>query len=216
MSASFIPALRFPWLTGAYDRILRVAMPEEAFKTALVRQAAVNRGDRVLDFGCGTGTLSLMIARAEPAAEVVGVDVDDAVLSIAAAKIAGAGGRIRLQQTEPGKLPFGNASFDRVLSSLVFHHLTHEQKRLALAECLRVLRPGGQLHIADWGRASHFGLRLGFLLIQILDGFETTADNAGGLLPLLARDAGFEEVIETLHFPTAFGSLRLLRARKGE
>lgn len=212
----YLPALRFGWLTGAYDRVLRLATPEEAFKAALIQQAAVRAGQRVLDFGCGTGTLTLMIALAEPAAEVIGVDVDDKALSIAIAKVEAVGRRIRLQRTEPGELPFPGSFFDRVLSSLVFHHLTREQKRVALRECFRILRPGGELHIADWGRAGHVGLRAGFLLTQVLDGFETTSDNVRGLLPLLVRETGFVDVTETLHFPTAFGSLRLLRARKAE
>lgn len=214
MTEPYVPGLRFRWLTGAYDRVLRLVMPEEAFKAALIHQATIEPGQRILDFGCGTGTMTLMIQRAESAAEVIGVDVDDKALSIALAKVAAAGSRIRLQRTQPGELPFPSASFDRVLSSLVFHHLTRGQKRNALRECFRILRPDGQLHIADWGRTGHFGLRVGFLLTQLLDGFETTSDNVRGLLPLLVREAGFVDVTETLHFPTAFGSLRLLRARK--
>lgn len=142
------------------------------------------------------------------------MDVDDKALSIGLAKVAAAGSRIRLQPTQPGELPFPCASFDRVLSSLVFHHLTRGQKRNALRECFRILRPDGQLHIADWGHTGHFGFRVGFLLTQLLDGFETTYDNVRGLLPILVRETGFEDVTETLHFRTAFGSLRLLRARK--
>ena len=57
-------------------------MPEQAFKSALVRQADVRAGQRVLDFGCGTGTLTLMIEASEPGAEIVGVDVDEKALAI--------------------------------------------------------------------------------------------------------------------------------------
>lgn len=99
-----------------------------------------------------------------------------------------------------------------MLSCLVFHHLRREEKRVALAECHRILRPGGELHVADWARPANRLLRGGFFLTQLLDGFETTGDNVRGLLPELALQAGFEAVEETRHFPTAFGSIRLLRA----
>jgi ubiquinone/menaquinone biosynthesis C-methylase UbiE len=83
------------------------------------------------------------------------------------------------------ELPYPDASFDRVISSLLFHHLTRENKERTLREVFRVLRPGEELHVADWGKAQNWPMRVAFLLVQMLDGFETTADNVNGLLPEL-------------------------------
>jgi SAM-dependent methyltransferase len=112
------------------------------------------------------------------------------------------------------ELPYSDDSFDRVLSSLLFHHLTRENKIRTLTEVFRVLRPSGELHVADWGKAQNAFMRIAFLLVQALDGFNTTADNVSGILPDLFRSAGFEEVQQSTRYSTIFGTLSLYRARK--
>lgn len=211
---AYTPALRFHGLTGAYDWVLSRTMPEKSFKSALLSQASIEPGNRVLDFGCGTGTLTLMAQAAVQEAQVMGVDVDEGALSIARAKTASANSAVAFLKISSGRLPFEDQSFDRVLSCLVFHHLRRDEKVAALAECRRVLRPSGEIHIADWGHPGSSLLRAGFFLTQLLDGFETTRDNVLGHLPSLLSEAGFFDVIETGHFPTVFGSLRLLWGRK--
>ena len=111
-------------------------------------------------------------------------------------------------------LPFPEGRFDRVLSSLFFHHLDRDGKRAALREVHRVLKPGGELHVADWGAAANPLMRAAFLGIQLLDGFTTTADNVAGRLPEFMRDAGFADVQEARRFSTVFGTMSLYRARR--
>lgn len=127
-------------------------MREDTFKRALLVQAGIASRHRVLDLGCGTATLTTLIARSVPRAEVIGVDIDPQALRIARAKIERAGLDIRLDEARTSALPYADASFDRVVSSLVFHHLTPDEKRQTAAEVLRVLRPAGELHVADWGK----------------------------------------------------------------
>ena len=79
----YIPALSFGWLTPLYDPLLRWAMQEERFKRHLIRQANLQPGHQVLDVGCGTGTLTLLIQQTEPAALVAGLDGDPDILAIA-------------------------------------------------------------------------------------------------------------------------------------
>ena len=86
MERTYIPALRFDRLTAFYDPLIRWTLREATFKTRLIRQAHLEEGHRVLDLGCGTGTLTLMIKAAHPEADVVGLDVDPKVLKRAEAK----------------------------------------------------------------------------------------------------------------------------------
>src|SRR5579871_5626464 len=84
----YIPALRYRWLTRFYDPIVRATTRESAFKRELVEQAHLQHEHRILDLGCGTGTLAIMIKDSCPGAEVVGIDGDAEVLAIARTKVA--------------------------------------------------------------------------------------------------------------------------------
>jgi len=210
----YIPALNYDWLTPLYDPLVRWTLRESTFKRHLVKQAGIERGYQVLDLGCGTGMLTLLIKSHYPKAEVFGLDADPKVLAVARAKAAKAGLIVRLDHGMAFELPYPDASFDRVISSLLFHHLTRENKERTLKEIFRVLRQGGELHVADWGKARNWPMRVAFLLVQMLDGFETTADNVNGLLPEMFRSAGFEEVQETIRYMTIVGTLSLYVARK--
>jgi len=212
--AEYIPALRYHWLTAFYDPLVRWTLRESTFKRPLMKQAGIERGYRVLDLGCGTGTLALLIKSHHPKADVFGLDADPKVLEIAKAKAARAGLNVRFDHGMAFDLPYPDAFFDRVISSLLFHHLTRERKERTLREVFRAMRGHGELHVADWGKAQNRLMRLAFLLVQMLDGFETTADNLGGLLPELFQAAGFEDVQEPTRYMTVVGTLSLYRARK--
>jgi ubiquinone/menaquinone biosynthesis C-methylase UbiE len=210
----YIPALDYDWLTPAYDTLIRLTMPERAFKRRLIGQARIRAGHTVLDLGCGTGTLTIMAKRAHPDATVVGLDGDPKILAIAARKVARAGVDVALWHGMAFDLPYADGSLDCVLSSLVFHHLASDDKRRTLIECYRVLRPGGELHIADWGRPHNALMWLASWTLRLFDGWRTTADNLRGLLPQFLRDAGFTDVEETRHVSTAFGTLTLVRGSR--
>ena len=75
-----------------------------------------------------------------------------------------------------------------------------------------MLKPGGELHIADWGKPSNALMRALFFTVQLLDGFETTRDSVTGALPELLRAAGNDRVEETAKFDTPLGTIRLFRA----
>ncbi|MBD2307300.1 methyltransferase domain-containing protein [Chroococcidiopsis sp. FACHB-1243] len=210
----YIPALKYDWLTPVYDPLLKWTMGEFAFKRQLVRQAGIEKGNRVLDLGCGTATLTLLLKKSHPEAEVVGLDGDPKVLEIAKTKAVKTGLKIALDRGMAFELPYPDRSFDRVLSSLVFHHLTRDNKVRTLKEVFRVLKPGGELHVADWGKPQNTLMRVAFLLVQMLDGFNTTADSVNGLLPELFSQAGFEDIQQTDRHMTLFGTLALYRARK--
>ena len=210
--SEFTPALGFRWLTRLYDPVLRATLKEEKFKGMLVEQAGIGPGQRVLDLGCGTGTLTIMLARACAQAEVVGLDADPEVIEIARRKITAAGVRVELFQAMAFAPPFEAKSFDRVVSSLVLHHLSRADKQRTFSKLRELLKPDGELHIADWGQAQNALMRLAFLGVQLLDGFESTSDNVEGRLIPLLEEAGFESVEETHREMTLFGTLALYRA----
>lgn len=212
--AQYILPLKYGWLTALYDPLLRVTLQEQTFKLQLIEQAGVKQGHNILDLGCGTATLTLLTRKLHPETQVVGLDADLKSLEIARAKRAQSGLGIGLDLGLSMQLPYPDCYFHRVLSSLFFHHLTPENKRHTLEETFRVLRPAGELHVADWGKAQNTLMRAAFLLVQMLDGFETTSGNVRGELPEAFRNAGFEDVRETCRYMTVFGTLSLYQARK--
>ena len=211
--APFIPALRHEALTPAYDFLIRLTMPELRFKEELIDAAAIDRGQRVLDVGCGTGTMLLMIAQRHPDASLAGVDPDPRVLERAQRKIAQAGRAIALREASATALPYADESFDVVLSSLVFHHLTCCEKLQAMREIHRVLAPGGELHLGDFGEPDSRAMRVVSFLTEKI-GREHVADNFAGMLMPMLEGTGFTMVEETGRFTSIFGVLRTIRAFK--
>jgi ubiquinone/menaquinone biosynthesis C-methylase UbiE len=207
----YIPALGRDWLTPLYDPLQRWVMREDQFKRHLIRQAQIEPGHRVLDLGCGTATLTILIKRTHPLAEVVGLDGDPRILAIARAKAAKAGVAIALDHGMAFEMPYPDNTFDRVLSSLVVHHLTTQNKQLALREVYRILRPSGELHVVDFGRPHTAWARL---ISRTLQRFEEVEDNLKGLLPEMFRQAGLDQVAETARYATVFGTLSLYQGQR--
>lgn len=209
---NLIPALRYDALTRFYDPLMGALLRERAFKSRLVQQAAPRPGHRVLDLGCGTGTLTLMLKGACPEAHVVGLDADEKVLARARAKAEQSGLAIELYHGSATRPPFPDRSFDRVVSSLLLHHLSTRDKQLALERARGLLRPSGELHLADWGEGQNPLMRVAFLGVRVLDGFATTRDNAKGRLLPLIQGAGFSHVTRTHQQATPLGTLDFYRA----
>ena len=108
-------------------------------------------------------------------------------------------------------MPYPDNTFDRVIASLVFHHLTRENKLRALKEVLRVLKKNGEVHIADMGKPQNLLIRLPSVIMRRL---EETEDNVKGLLPQMLKTAGFTQVEETSKLMTIFGTVALYKGLK--
>jgi ubiquinone/menaquinone biosynthesis C-methylase UbiE len=212
--AKYIPALRFKWLTPLYDFFLNLTMPEKKIKNALIAEANIFTGAKLLDFGCGTATLTIMVKQSSPEAKVTGIDIDTEILNKATKKIKEEKLDIFLLDYDGKHLPFQRNAFDRVISCLVFHHLDTDTKQNMLAEIFRVLNKDGQLLIADFGRSKSWVQRTLFNIIRGLDGFKSTDTNARGLLPEMISDAGFENVDIKTRFKTMFGEVQIISAKK--
>jgi ubiquinone/menaquinone biosynthesis C-methylase UbiE len=199
--------------TRRYDRSIAVTMREERWRPPLCARvlSGVPPNGHVVDVGAGTGTLAIALSQARPDVTVTGVDGDPEILALAQMK-PGAD-RVSWRSGLADELPLQTGAADAVVTSLVMHHLDRPTKERALAEIARVLRPGGRLHIADWGRPATPLLRGAFFVLQVLDGFDGTRDHAAGRLPQLVREAGFRDVHVYRRLRTAWGTLELLESR---
>ncbi len=208
----YVPAAGRARLTAAYDLGMALTMRERSWRPLLVDRLRREAGptDTVVEVGAGTGTLALMIAEALPSAAVNANDGDPVVLDIAAGKPGAE--RVELKQGLAAELDLPDGSADAVVLSLLLHHLVPGEKRRALAEARRIVRPDGRLLIADWGRPSR-RVAPGFLALRILDGFEVTRDHLEGRIPELIRAAGFDAVETFERLDTVWGTLELIEAR---
>jgi ubiquinone/menaquinone biosynthesis C-methylase UbiE len=210
--ASFVPAAGRRGPIALYDPVVALTMRERTFRSRLVAQVAAGEPVAVLEIGCGTGSLTLRLAHALPTASITGIDPDGNALVRARVKLAA--NRVNLRAGTAAELPMQDHTFDRVVVSLMLHHLTTAEKRAALAEMYRVLRPGGRLHIADWGAPRDLAMRCAFFALRALDGFERTRAHARGELPALVEDAGFRDVECRDRLRTGWGTLELLSAAR--
>lgn len=183
---TYLPAAGKDWALPLYDPFVRLVGGDAARK-ALLDQAAVARGHRVLDIGCGTGTLAILIKQLYPDADVVGLDPDPKALARAREKAERAAVSVQFDQGFSDELPYPDSSFDRIFSSFMFHHLQSDQKEKTLREVRRVLTPGGSLHLLDFERP---GKDAG-LLARWVHSSHHLKDNSEGRILTLMHEAGF-------------------------
>jgi ubiquinone/menaquinone biosynthesis C-methylase UbiE len=211
---TFIPALRFGALTRLYDPVVALTSRESGFKRRLLEHAQIKDGESVLDLACGTGTLAIQLKTDSPKAKVSAIDADPAILARARVKAKAAGAKIEFAAGLSTELPYDARTFDVVVSTLFFHHLTDEAKADSAEEVRRVLRLGGRVVIADWGRPQDPLMRMMFLNVQLLDGFRTTTANVRGRLPEILREAGLKRVSVIDRMRTPLGTIELLSATR--
>ncbi|MGH9310288.1 MAG: class I SAM-dependent methyltransferase [Vicinamibacterales bacterium] len=153
---TYLPAAGHDWSLPFYDPLVKLLGGDTA-RRVLIEQADLEPGHRVLEVGCGTGTLLMMLTRAQPGLDVTGLDPDASALARAKRKAEAASVSIRLDRGFSDALPYPDASFDRVFSCFMLHHLNGgEEKARTLREIRRVLKPGGRLQLLDFARpATH-------------------------------------------------------------
>jgi len=212
VTGTFTPALGHAALSSLYDPAIALLTRERVWRARLLDQVNPHPGETLVDLGCGTGSFAVSLARRAPGARVVGLDPDADILVRAARKADAAGQSVRFVQgfARDAAALLGEGVADKVVSSLVFHQLPMEEKRQGLAASWRALKPGGTLHIADYGRQTG-AMRMLFRIVQSLDGYENTQPNADGVLPDLIAEAGFTDVREGDVLPTLTGAIAFYR-----
>lgn len=210
---SYIPAAGRDWLLPFYDPMQRL-LGGPAIRRAMLDAASLRRGMRVLDVGCGTGSLLVELGRRGSAIELTGLDPDPAALARTRRKLERAGLAVRLDEGFADALPYPDARFDRVFSSFMFHHLARDAKQGMLDEVRRVLVPGGALHLLDFGGEAHGR----GLLARFVHSHDALRENFGGGIARLVQAAGFGRVREVSSQHTLFGRVthyEALRAAAG-
>jgi SAM-dependent methyltransferase len=214
---SYLPAMRRDWLLPLYDPLTRL-LGVHAMHQRLVDQADLRPGLRVLEIGCGTGNLAVLIKRQHPGTTVLGLDPDPRALARAQRKARRAGLPIEFARGFADDLPYPPASVDRVFSALMLHHVDAADRPAALREVARVLAPGGSLHVVDIaaspgpaGRPSARPLaRLAHRPHR--HGHGHGHGGAGDDIPTLIRAAGLTDPRETGHGANPLGSYTYYRA----
>ena len=143
----FLPAAGHDLFLPMYDPLVSL-MGFDRARQELITAANIKPGHHILDIGCGTGTLVMKLKRQYPTAQVAGIDPDPKALRRARIKAATAS--VQLDRGFADELPYKEASFDRVFSSFMFHHLEEQEREDMLREVLRVLKVGGSFHLLDF------------------------------------------------------------------
>ena len=214
-SHDFVPALGVHALTPLYDIAAWIA-GERRIKRRLLDGAGITSGADVLDLGCGTGTLAIMAAERAPSAHVVGLDVDPrhprhrAPQGDACRRGGGAGRGLGHRSAIRRRVVRSRADDARPPSPDDAAEAPHPAPPPAgsfvrAASCTSRTSAGRTRR--SCGSLSH--------TFHLFDGDETTGANLRGELPGLVREAGFDEVEETEHWSTPFGTLTFLRAAAG-
>jgi ubiquinone/menaquinone biosynthesis C-methylase UbiE len=161
-------------VAGVYDLLAPLMMlgMEGRFRRAVLDLLTVPGTERVLDVGCGTGNLTMAIARRWGTAArscTIGIDAAPRMIDVARRKAAGISG-LKFEVEAAESLPYPDASFDCAVSTFFFHHVSFGLKVRALDEMYRVLAPGGYAVIVDvdrptnpWGALCAWS---GYLLFQ--------------------------------------------------
>ena len=202
---TFIPAAGHDWSLPLYDPLVKLSGGDAA-RRALLDQAALRPGQRVLDIGCGTGTLVTLIKRLHPDVDVVGLDPDPKALARARRKAGRAAVSVQFDQGFADELPYTEASFDRVFSSLMFHHLGSDEKERTLREVRRVLRRGGLLNLLDFGGPEDGA---DGLLARLVHSSHHLKDNSEGRILALMSQAGFASPKKVGQGAMFFGHIRI-------
>jgi ubiquinone/menaquinone biosynthesis C-methylase UbiE len=173
-----------------YDSFLRLVTigRERTLREMTVTLAQIKPGDKVLEVGCGTGTLSMAAkARVGPSGEVYGIDAAPEMIEVARKKVSQANVDVVFRVGQIENISFPNNQFDVVLCSFMIFVITDDMRRKGFLEIRRVLKPNGQLLVLDFSPPANILLRH---LVTLLFGRRHSLQR---IFPMM-EEAGFTEI----------------------
>lgn len=186
----FLPAARFNALAERYDFILGWIGFDKKYRRQIIDILNLpNKKIRVLDVGCGTGTVAVELKQQKSKIELYGIDPDEKILALARKKIIKNSVSVHLKQAYAQKLPFPDNHFDAAYSSLVWHHIPDHAKQECFNEVFRVLKKDGRFVLSDFGKPKYWWLPSAAHFARF---FEDGKANYEGRIPAMMEKAGFE------------------------
>ncbi|MGB0922150.1 MAG: class I SAM-dependent methyltransferase [Alphaproteobacteria bacterium] len=211
----YVPVLRYRWLTPLYDAAIALLTRESVWRKSVLNALSPQAGERILDIGCGTGSLLSLVRQNQPHAQLFGIDPDPEIIARAKEKLD-AQSDIELINDMGDALGqyFESESLDAVVVTLVLHQVPVAGKEAIIKAVFEALKPGGQLIIGDYAVQPNWLMKQCFKIIQLLDGDDLTQPNADGVLTELATSCGFSaiEVRDVIKTPT--GAISVMVCRK--
>jgi ubiquinone/menaquinone biosynthesis C-methylase UbiE len=205
----YVPALGFHWLTALYDPLIRSWTAAARVRTAVIAALDLRAGMRILELGAGPGRLAIQIKRDQPDVAIDAVDIDERMIERAKRNAAAAGVAIEFRRGDMTALP-NLGAYDRVYSTMTFHHLSPDAKHEALATARRALAPEGRFVVADFARPRDpLQWALFAWIQQPLDGFANTRPHRDGRFEQAVRDT-FGDVRSVAVWRTVAGTIETL------
>jgi ubiquinone/menaquinone biosynthesis C-methylase UbiE len=204
----FVPALGFHWLTALYDPLIRGWSAAARLRASVIDALDLQPGMRLLELGAGPGRLAIEIKRRHPTVAIDAVDIDASMVARARGNAFAAGVELAVHEADMTRLP-ELGSFDRVYSTMVFHHLQPDEKQAAFTAARRVLRPGGYFVVGDFGMPMDpLQWALFSWIQQPLDGFRNTSPHRDGRYERALRGT-FEQARRTTVLRTIAGTIEV-------
>lgn len=186
------------YAASIYDPVMNIATLGRAksARTEAIDILDFKATDKILDLGCGTGVMTIQIAKhLKSPGHIIGIDAAENMIKVA---------NRNLKKTSPGdtcsfmaalaeELPFEGESFDYCFSSMFYHHLPLELKKISLQESYRILKPGGVLVVIDIDKPGNIFAKIFALAGYVLLIQKAIKENVDGILPELIEQAGFEK-----------------------
>lgn len=209
MQRRYVPALGFHRLTALYDPLIRSWSAAARMRCSLIDALGLAPGMRLLELGAGPGRLAIQIKQRHPEVAIDALDIDASMIARGKRNAAGAGVDVAFHTGDMTVLAAEPGTYDRVYSTMTFHHLCPASKQAALASARRVLRTDGSFVVADFSRPRDFVQHALFRWIQQpLDGYTNTQPHRDGRYERAVRDT-FTTVHSAAVWKTVAGTIEM-------
>lgn len=208
MNNKFIPAARFLWLNPIFDSLCSIIGLGKRYRAQVIKTLPITKGKKlkVLDAGCGTGSLAVEVKKKYPKIELYAIDIDDSILERAIKKSKKEKVIISFKKTPIQNTEFPENYFDYIYTSLVLHHLKTKDKQKAIKELHRILKRGGTLIVSDFGKPKNI-VQYTVAWFTVL--MEEGRDNYRGKIPSM-----LEEQFKKVKILKRYGLIEMLQGEK--